>query len=92
LVLGFSWAGLEAKLASQEAAVAAKQRHSSELLARPEVSGVGTARAGDDDWVVEVHLNVGAGRQDLPAQLDGVAVRIVEDGPFRAGPPKSPDA
>lgn len=76
---------------SREAATAAKQKYSSELLARPGVSGVGTARGEGDDWVIEVHVDAGArGRLDLPTELDGVEVRVVEDGPFRAGSAASP--
>ena len=35
-------------MASQEAAAVVKRRHSSELMANPDVHGVGTARRGDD--------------------------------------------
>lgn len=78
-------------MASQEAAAAAKQKHSSELLVRPGISGVGTARGADGGWVIEIHIDVGSsGRLDLPSELDGVPVSVVEDGPFRAGPASSP--
>jgi hypothetical protein len=74
-------------VASKDAAAAAKEQHSAELLARPGVSGVGTARGAGDGWVIEVHVDPGAGsRLELPDVLDGVEVRVIEDGPFRAGP------
>jgi hypothetical protein len=78
-------------MATRESASAAKQRHSAELMATSGVSGVGTTKDSDGEWVVEVHVD--AGRRDtldLPPELDGVPVRVVEDGPFRAGPDRSP--
>ena len=72
-------------MASQEAAAEVKRRRSSELMANPDIHGVGTARRGDD-WVLEVHVVPGATGLDLPTELDGVPVHIVEDAPFRAGP------
>jgi hypothetical protein len=78
-------------MSTQEAASAAKERYSTRLLQRPEVSGVGTARHGGD-WVIEVHVDPSAAADlsDLPSELDGVAVAIVPDGPYRAGPATSP--
>jgi hypothetical protein len=74
---------------SQEAAQAAKERHSGELLQRPEVCGVGTARRSDG-WVVQVHVEAGRDAPELPVALDGVPVELVSDGPFIAGPAKGP--
>jgi hypothetical protein len=76
---------MEAEMASQEAAAEVKRRHSSELMANPDIHGVGTARQGDD-WVLEIRVVPGATGLDLPTELDGVPVHIVEDAPFRAGP------
>jgi hypothetical protein len=73
-------------MSSQEAASAAKERYSMQLLQRPEVSGVGTARR-QDGWIIEVHVDPdAAGTEDLPSELDGVPVAVVADGPYRAGP------
>ena len=73
-------------MSSEEAAAAAKERHSMRLLERPGVSGVGTARR-PDGWIVEVHVDPDAvAADDLPSSLDGVPVVVVPDGPYRARP------
>lgn len=76
-------------MATKALAAEVKRKHSAALLARPPVCGVGTTRVGDE-WLIEVHVEPGAaGRLDLPEKLDGVRVRVVEDGPFYAGPARS---
>lgn len=79
----------EKDVATNALAAEAKRKHSGALLALPHVCGVGTARVGDQ-WVIEVHVEEGAAwKLDLPEELDGVRVRVVEDGPFYAGPARS---
>lgn len=79
-------------MASLASATEAKDRHADALLARPHVCGVGTVRGdGDDEWLIEVHLDAGTAEQvALPGDLDGVPVRVVESGPFFAGPARRP--
>jgi hypothetical protein len=67
-----------------EAAREAKGRHSTRLLAKPGVSGVGIERR-DGDWVIVIHADPGARAATLlPQELDGVPVVVVWDGPFQA--------
>ncbi|BCY09665.1 hypothetical protein [Actinoplanes sp. L3-i22] len=71
-------------MTTMEAARAAKQRYSGQLLSEPGVAGVGVERRSGD-WVVVVHADPAA--QDtvrVPRQLDGVPVVLVWDGPFQA--------
>jgi hypothetical protein len=77
-------------VATQALATEVKNKHSRDLLAHPNVSGVGTARTADGDWVIDVHVEAGSGGQpELPEHLDGVPVRVIADGPYRAGPARA---
>ncbi len=74
-------------MATQALATEVKNKHSGDLLARPYVCGIGTARTADGDWVIDVHVEAGSsGRLELPKELDGVTVRVIADGPYHAGP------
>lgn len=63
-----------------------KRRHSAELLARPEVSGVSVERDDSGAEVLAIHVNTAdpALVQRLPSELDGYAVRVVHSGSYRA--------
>ena len=64
------------------AATAAKGRHEQALLHIPDVAGVGVGRGG----AIEVYLarDNAQSRARIPAQLDGVPVRVVVTGEFQA--------
>ncbi len=63
-------------------AAAAKGRHEEALLRMPDVVGVGVGRGG----AIEVYLarDNAQSRAQIPAQLDGVPVRVVVTGEFQA--------
>jgi hypothetical protein len=72
-------------MVSQEEARAIKRRHSPELLKRPGVSGVGVEKGEGGDYVLTIHVNAdepGVADQ-LPAEIEGLPVRIVRSGPYR---------
>jgi hypothetical protein len=71
-------------MVTQQVANEVKERHWAELLAMPQVCGVGTGLDGDE-WVLQVHIEVGSAVQ-LPPTIDGVPVRVLEDGPYYAFP------
>ena len=64
------------------AATAAKGRNEQALLRLPDVVGVGVGRGG----AIEVYLarDNAQSRAQIPAQLDGVPVRVVVTGEFQA--------
>lgn len=67
-------------MVTQQVASEVKERHSAELLGMAHVVGVGTGKEGDE-WVLQVHIEVGSAVQ-IPPIIDGVPVRIIEDGPY----------
>ena len=74
-------------MVTEQVASEVKERHSAELLAMPNVVGVGTGK-DSDEWVLQVHIEVGSAVQ-LPPIIDGVPVRVLEDGPYNAGPARA---
>jgi hypothetical protein len=74
-------------MVTQQVASEVKERHSAELLAMPHVVGVGTGKDGGE-WVLQVHIEAGSGAQ-LPPMIDGVPIRVFEDGPYYAIPPRA---
>ena len=71
-------------MASLSQAKRVKEKHSDRLMARPGVSGFGVEQAPDGSAVLVIHTDPRYRRSlaDLPKELEGVPVRIVEDGPF----------
>jgi hypothetical protein len=77
----------EAGVVTQVLATEVKNKHSAEMLARPHVCGIGTARTASGDWVIEVHVEAGSSVQlEIPENLDGVPVHVIADGPYHAWP------
>ena len=62
-----------------------KRRHSTELLSKPGVSGVGVETDEEGKFVIAVHLDADyPGVQDqLPKDIEGFPVKFVRSGPFR---------
>jgi hypothetical protein len=48
----------------------------------PEVNGVGISRA-DGGYVLKVNVRTAAARDDIPAEMDGVTVRVQTVGRIR---------
>jgi hypothetical protein len=72
-------------MASEQEARAAKRRHP-ELLQTEGVSGVGVEQDATGNYFLAVYINAaephfGVG---LPKQVEGVDVRVLRGGPFRA--------
>lgn len=63
---------------------AAKARLRSDLAGRDGVCGVGLSR-GADGYHLQVNLERGTGREDVPRQVDGVPVDVRVSGPVQAG-------
>jgi hypothetical protein len=61
-------------------AVAVRDAHAPELLARPEVQavGVGASRDNPHEAVILLFATAGQPRSNIPAQVDGVRTRILE--------------
>ncbi len=88
----FPLAGEAAPVDEQEvkAATAVKERHEASLFGHPGVRGVGVGLTETGDKVaIHVYVDASADKSSLPSQLDGVPVRLIETGGFRAhdGPP-----
>jgi hypothetical protein len=61
----------------------AAQDHLTETLAdHPEVNGIGIARA-DGGYVLKVNVRTEGARESIPAEIDGVAVRVQTVGRIR---------
>jgi len=53
---------------------------------RPDVNGVGIARGEDGGYVLQVNVRSGGARGEVPAEVDGVPVRVQAIGPVRKLP------
>lgn len=61
----------------------AAQDHLAESLAdHPEVNGIGIARA-DGGYVLKVNVRIEGARGSIPAEIDGVSVRVQTVGRIR---------
>lgn len=62
-----------------------KRRHSAELLRMPGVCGVGVAKGKDGGLVIALHLDTDDPQiaAQLPKELEGHPVEIVQSGPFK---------
>jgi hypothetical protein len=69
--------------ASIDAARAAKDKLGERLAGEALVNGVGLARSGEG-WAVKVNLLRAAPDLDLPAEVDGVEVRVEVVGEIKA--------
>ena len=64
-----------------------QQKHEDQIMAVPEVVGIGIglAESGDDyEFIVYCKKIVPGVQEKLPQLLDGVPVRLIESGPFEA--------
>jgi hypothetical protein len=62
-----------------------KRRHSTELLSKPGVSGVGVEKDEDGNFVIAIHLDADhpGAQEQLPKDIEGFPVKFVRSGPFR---------
>jgi hypothetical protein len=62
-----------------------KRRHSTDLLSRPGVSGVGVEKDEDGKFVIAVHLDADhpGVQEQLPKDIEGFPVKFVRSGPFQ---------
>jgi hypothetical protein len=65
-----------------------KRRHSPQLLQQPGVCGVGVEKDEAGNYVIAIHLDTDDPqvRARLPQKLEGLAVRLVQSGPFHKLP------
>ena len=72
-------------MATEKEARDVKDRHSAELLRLPGVSGVGVQKSSDGDFYIALHVDSGDSKiaDQLPKQLEGVAVQTIASGPFK---------
>jgi hypothetical protein len=70
--------------ATESAARAAKAVHAKGLLTLSGVQGVGVEKDASGGFVVTVHIDAAnALRAEIPRELDGVPVRIIQGDRFR---------
>lgn len=77
-------------MVSETKAMQVKQRYSAQLLSQPGITGVGIEKGDDGEFVLAIHVD-GSNpdiASQLPKQLDGLPVKIVKSGPYRAFPLK----
>jgi hypothetical protein len=62
-----------------------KRRHSTELLSKPGVSGVGVEKDEAGQFVIVVYVDTDhpAVQKHLPKDIEGFRVKFVFSGPFR---------
>jgi hypothetical protein len=70
---------------TEEDAREVKRRHSTELLGKPGVCGVGVEKGEDGKFVIVLHLDADhpGVQQQLPTDIEGFRVKFVSGGPFR---------
>jgi len=73
-------------MATEELARTVKAKHSPELLQKPGVCGVGVEKDDNGDYVIALHLDNDNPKlqAELPKELEGVPVKHLFSGPFRA--------
>jgi hypothetical protein len=73
-------------MATEELARAVKAKHSPELLQKPGVCGVGVEKDENGNYIIALHLENDNPRlqAELPKELEGVPVKHLFSGPFRA--------
>jgi hypothetical protein len=73
-------------MASEQQAREVKQRHSPNLMNQPGVCGVGVEKDDSGQFVIALHLDSEdpAIQEKLPKEIEGVSVKLVHSGPFRA--------
>lgn len=56
------------------------------FLSIPGVVGTGISRDAEGHWVIEVYVSATKDSlpEELPEELEGIPVRVVETGPFEA--------
>lgn len=69
-----------------------KKKHDGQLMAIPGVVGTGISQDADGRHLIEVYVEIldDKVRQQVPGELDGVTVRIVQTGEFEARPADPP--
>ena len=79
-------------MATEEEIRELKRRHSSQLLGRPGVCGVGVERDESGQYLLAVHVDTDDAEvlRGLPEEIEGHAVRYVRSGPFRKLPGDAP--
>lgn len=62
-----------------------KRRHAPQLLKQSGVSGVGVEKDEAGNYILAIHLdpNKPEVRPQLPDQIEGCPVKLIESGPFR---------
>jgi hypothetical protein len=72
-------------MATEAEARAVKQRHSLELLRQPGVCGVGVEKDANGEFFIALHLDDSDPKiqEQLPKELEGIAVKLLHSGPFR---------
>jgi hypothetical protein len=71
-------------MATREECKTVKERHAARLLKEPGVVGVGVEKREEGDYVLTIHLDAASqgAQSQLPTELDGCPVQIVQSGPF----------
>jgi hypothetical protein len=73
-------------MATEHEIRALKSRHSSQLLGRPGVCGVGIEKDEAGGYALAVHLDDEPEALGLPAEIEGHRIKYVRSGPFRKFP------
>ena len=71
-------------MASEEQAYDVKRRHAAELMRLPGVCGVGVQKTADGEFYLALHLNTDDPKvaEQLPKEIEGLAVQTIHSGPF----------
>jgi len=70
-------------MASQDEALAAKERHGTALVTRYSAHGIGLTQH-DGAWSIQLFVPPSAVPADPPEPVDGVPVRVQASTPFKA--------
>ncbi len=73
-------------MATEEEVRRVKRQHGPALMKQRGVSGVGIEKDDCGGYVLTVNVDDDDALQQVPEQIEGLPVRRVRSGPFRAGP------
>jgi hypothetical protein len=70
----------------EEAIRAVKRRYAPQFLQKPGVSGIGVEKDDTGRYVLAIHVDGSNAAlvDQLPKEIEGHPVRVVQSGPFRA--------
>ncbi|HYM60602.1 MAG TPA: hypothetical protein VEZ11_06895 [Thermoanaerobaculia bacterium] len=71
-------------MATEAEVTRVKERYSMQLMSKPGIVGVGVEKDEDGEYVLAVHLGTPGARETLPDEIEGVRLKPIHTGPYKA--------